>query len=180
FGADAQPGHGGDDQPGLARNPFSAGHPGRSTAGLQYLAIAGSGHLRPVHANARLRARRVGHAIDRVLPYRDPFLPVSHVARGREPPLELAMANQPKTSFSPGHRWSIGLNVILVILAVLAVVVMVNYLSRDYFLRLQLGTQSKIQLSSRTLSLLHSITNPVKVILYYDKKEPLYTTVQDL
>ena len=90
------------------------------------------------------------------------------------------MANQPKTSFSPGHRWSIGLNVILVILAVLAVVVMVNYLSRDYFLRLQLGTQSKIQLSPRTLSLLHSITNPVKVILYYDKKEPLYTTVKDL
>ena len=45
---------------------------------------------------------------------------------------------------------------------------------------MQLGTQSKIQLSPRTLSLLHSITNPVKVILYYDKKEPLYTTVQDL
>ena len=90
------------------------------------------------------------------------------------------MTDPTKSSFSPGRKWSIGLNVLLVVLVVLAVVVMVNYLSRDYSVRLQLSSQTKIQLSPRTLSLLHSITNPVKVILYYDKKEPLYTTVQDL
>src|SRR5439155_9350663 len=37
-----------------------------------------------------------------------------------------------------------------------------------------------VQLSPRTLSLLHSITNQVKVTLYYDKKEALYSTVADL
>jgi hypothetical protein len=92
------------------------------------------------------------------------------------------MVSQPEspTSFSPWRRWGIGLNVLVVIVAVLAVVVMVNYLSRDYFLRLQCSARTKIELAPRTLSLLHSITNRVRVILYYDKKEPLYTTVVDL
>ena len=92
------------------------------------------------------------------------------------------MASEPQSqsSFSPWRRWSIGLNVLVGILAVLAVVVMVNYLSRDYFLRLQCSARTKIELAPRTLSLLHSITNRVRVILYYDKKEPLYTTVKDL
>ena len=90
------------------------------------------------------------------------------------------MPNQSLESFSPWRKWSIGLNVVLVVLAVLAVVVMVNYFSRDYFVRLQWSTRTKIQLSPRTLSLLHSITNKVKVTLYYDKKEDLYSTMVDL
>jgi len=90
------------------------------------------------------------------------------------------MTNKPQESFSPWRKWSIGLNVVLIILALLAVVVIVNYFSHDYFLRSQWSTQTKIQLSPRTLSLLHSITNQVKVTLYYDKKEPLYSTVVDL
>src|SRR5437764_15411091 len=88
--------------------------------------------------------------------------------------------SESRTSFSPWRRWSIGLNVLVGILAVLAVVVMVNYLSRDYFLRLQCSARTKIELAPRTLSLLRSITNRVRVILYYDKKEQLYTTVMDL
>src|SRR6266699_3883806 len=90
------------------------------------------------------------------------------------------MTNKSQESFSPWRKWSIGLNVVLIILAVLTVVVIVNYFSRDYFLRLQWSTRNKIQLSPRTLSLLHSLTNQVKVTLYYDKKEPLYSTVADL
>ena len=53
------------------------------------------------------------------------------------------MTNKPQESFSPWRKWSIGLNVVLIILAVLAVVVIVNYFSRDYFLRLHLSTQTK-------------------------------------
>ena len=85
-----------------------------------------------------------------------------------------------KTSFSPYRKWSIGLNVCLVILLVLAVVVMANYLSRNHFLRLNLSTRSKIQLYPRTLNVLKSLTNHVRVTVFYDKKEPLYTTVVSL
>src|SRR6185295_15458013 len=61
-----------------------------------------------------------------------------------------------------------------------AIVITLNYLSRDYYRRLQLSTRTKIELSPRTLHLLQTITNQVKVIIYYDKKEPFYTTVSDL
>ncbi len=87
---------------------------------------------------------------------------------------------QSQRSFSPWRKWTIGLNVVLIIVAVLAVVAMVNYLSRDYFLRWQVSARTKIELTPRTLSLLHSITNRVRVILYYDRKEPLYSTVADV
>ena len=55
-------------------------------------------------------------------------------------------------------------------LVVLAVVVMVNYLSRDYFLRFHLSTRTRIELSPRTVGLLKSLTNQVKVTLYYDTR----------
>jgi gliding motility-associatede transport system auxiliary component len=83
-------------------------------------------------------------------------------------------------SFSPRRKWSIGLNVVLIIVVVLSVVVMVNYLSRDYFMRLHLSTRAKSPLSPRTVKLLQSITNYVKVTVYYDKEEPLYSTIADL
>ncbi len=59
---------------------------------------------------------------------------------------------------------------------------MVNYLSRDYFLRFHLSTRTKIELSPRTVGLLRSLTNQVKVTLYYDTEDDqaLYSTVADL
>jgi len=90
------------------------------------------------------------------------------------------MPPDPQASFYPGRKWSIGLHVFLVAFSFLAIVIMANYMSHDYFLRLQWSSRTKHELSSRTLSLLHAITNPVKITLYYDKKDPLYTTVLDL
>src|SRR5258706_5023562 len=84
------------------------------------------------------------------------------------------------TSFSARRKWSIGLNVFFIIVVVLSLVVMVNYLSRDYFLRLHLGTRGKNPLSPRTVKLVQSITNHVKITIYYDKLEPLYSTIADL
>jgi hypothetical protein len=87
---------------------------------------------------------------------------------------------QLKPSFSPWRKWSIGFNVGLVILIVFAVVVMVNYLSRDYFVRLHLSTRTKYTLYPRTTAFLDSLTNKVKVILYYNREDSLYSTVADL
>src|SRR5215813_5216207 len=83
----------------------------------------------------------------------------------------------PKPSFSPWRKWSIGLNVLLIVLVVFSVVVMVNYLSRDYFTRFHWSTTSKHTLSPLTLNLLHSLTNKVRVTIYYDQNEPFYSTV---
>jgi len=92
------------------------------------------------------------------------------------------MSTQPgsELTFTRWRKFSIGLNVFLIILAALAVLVMVNYLSHDYYRRWQWSTRTKAELSPRTLGLLRSITNQVKVILYYDRKEPLYSVVSDL
>jgi gliding motility-associatede transport system auxiliary component len=92
----------------------------------------------------------------------------------------MATDSQSRPSFSPYLKWGIGLHVVLLILVVFAVVAMVNYLSRDYFLRFQLSARTRIELSPRTVSLLRSLTNQVKVTLYYDTDDELYQTVADL
>jgi|ERR1051326_158823 hypothetical protein len=88
--------------------------------------------------------------------------------------------SHPKPSFSPWRKWSIGLNVVLIVLVVLSVVVMANYLSRDYFTRFHWSSISKHDLSPLTLKLLRSLTNQVKVTLYYDQTEPSYSTIASL
>lgn len=92
----------------------------------------------------------------------------------------MATAPQPPPSFSPRRKWSIGLNVLLIIVIVLSVVVMVNYLSRDYFVRFHLSSRARNPLSPRTVKLLQSITNHVQITIYYDKEEALYSTIADL
>src|SRR5215475_1136650 len=94
-----------------------------------------------------------------------------------------------KPSFSPRRRWAVALQVGLTTLLVLFVLSMVNFLSRNcvrsggkrgYFMHMHWSTRNKIFLSSRTQNLLGSLTNRIKIILYYDKDEPLYKTVADL
>ena len=92
----------------------------------------------------------------------------------------MAADSQSRPSFSPYRKWAIGFHVLLLIFVVFAVLVMINYLSRDYFLRFHLSTRSRIELFPRTVSLLRSLTNRVKVTLYYDTDEELYSTVMDL
>ena len=92
------------------------------------------------------------------------------------------MAADPESqpSFSPFRKWVIALNVGLIIGIVFAVVVMVNYLSRQYFTRLHVSTQTKVKLFPRTQKFLQSMTNSVKVTLYYDKEDPFYATIAEL
>ena len=94
----------------------------------------------------------------------------------------MATDPQPKPSFSPYRKWGMGLHVFFLVLVVFSVVVMANYISQEYSLRFHLSTRTAIELSPRTVGLLRSITNQVKVTLYYDvgDEESLYGTVADL
>ena len=83
-------------------------------------------------------------------------------------------------SFSPGQRWRIGFQVALLTVVVALVVGMANYLGREYFTRIHLSTRTSHELSPRTLNFLKSVTNRVKVTLYYDRDDPLYSTVAGL
>jgi hypothetical protein len=85
-------------------------------------------------------------------------------------------------SFSRASRWQIGLDKVLRTVLVLAVVVMVNYLAAQFFHRFYLSSQTRITLSSRTLTILHSITNDMTVTLYYDTRDAdnFYPTLKAL
>src|SRR3989442_11606402 len=92
------------------------------------------------------------------------------------------MATDPhsKPSFSPYRKWSIGLQVIILVFLALSVVVMLNYLSHDFFMRWHLSARTRNQLSPLSLKLVQSLTNRIKVTIYYDKSESFYTTVASL
>src|ERR1039457_1335922 len=89
------------------------------------------------------------------------------------------MSDHPKSksSFSVTSRWRIGFDVVLRTVLVLAVVVMANYLGAKFFHRFYLSSQTQVQLSSRTLAVLRSLTNRVDVTLYYDRKADFYPTI---
>ena len=87
------------------------------------------------------------------------------------------MATHLKPSFTSGRRWTIGFDVILRTAFVLAVVVMVNYLGAKFYGRFYLSSQTRVQLSSRTLSVVHSITNQITVTVYYDKTDDWYPSI---
>jgi hypothetical protein len=89
------------------------------------------------------------------------------------------MADKIQHSFSPGRRWKIGFDVIVRTALVLAVVVMLNYLSANFFRRFYLSSQTQ-QLSTRTLSVVNSITNHVAVTVYYDKSDDWYPMIMAL
>jgi hypothetical protein len=80
-------------------------------------------------------------------------------------------------SFSPARRWQIACDVAVRTLLVIGVVGMVNFLGANFFHRFYLSSQTRVALSSRTLSVLHSLTNNVAVTLYYDRKDEFYPEI---
>ena len=86
----------------------------------------------------------------------------------------------PQSSFSPQRRWSIGSDVLLSVAALLALVIMVNYLAARHFRRIQLNSAARYELSPLTLHLLSSVTSKVKVIVFFDPQNPLYSSVKGL
>jgi hypothetical protein len=83
-------------------------------------------------------------------------------------------------SFSAVKKWVSALNVLASCIALLALVVMVNYLAGRHFLRFQWMADERYRLSPMTLKLLETRTNQVKVIVFFDPDEPLYSSVKGL
>jgi len=90
------------------------------------------------------------------------------------------MAEKHHPSFSPARRFGIGLNVLIRTALVLGVLGMAVYLSNRYFHRAYLSSHTRVELSSRTVSFVKSITNQVKVTLYFDREHELYSTIMAL
>ncbi len=87
---------------------------------------------------------------------------------------------QSKPSFTPRRKWGIGLNLAVRTLAVLTCVVLVNQLASVFFHRQYLSQATKVELSPRTRSVLASVTNDVKVTIYYDREDEFYPTIAGL
>lgn len=84
------------------------------------------------------------------------------------------MTHEPSPSFSPGRKWNRSLQLVISLLAIVALLVMVNYLAARHFARWAWSRAAQAELSPRTQRVLAGVTNTVKVILYFDKHDPLY------
>lgn len=92
----------------------------------------------------------------------------------------MATELQSPPSFTPRRKWSVAFNLAVRTLAVLACVVLVNHLAGVFFHRQHLSQATKVELSSRTLTVLAAVTNTVKVTIYYDRNDEFYPTIAKL
>ncbi len=83
-----------------------------------------------------------------------------------------------KPSFSPARKWTIGSSVALSIGALCAIAVLINFISSRHFYRWD--SRNAEPLSPQTVRVLKSITNRVSVIVYYDRRDPLFNSVSQL
>lgn len=85
-----------------------------------------------------------------------------------------------KKSFSVWKRWVFSLDLIVRTVLVLAVMVMLNYLAARWHQRFYLSEATRQQLSPRTYGLVQSVTNHVRVIVYFDRDQDIYSSVMAL
>lgn len=91
------------------------------------------------------------------------------------PPLE-----EREESFTRGRPWSIGFHVVLSAVALLALVIMANYLAHRHNQRLYISDAAGQKLSPTTQRVLAQLTNDVKMIVFYDRTEGLFGAVASL
>ncbi|TSA40433.1 MAG: hypothetical protein D4R57_01760 [Verrucomicrobiales bacterium] len=92
----------------------------------------------------------------------------------------MATEPQSKPSFTPRRKWGVGFDVVVRTFAVLAVIVMLNHLAGKFFHRKYLSESTKVELSSRTRNFLNSLTNEVKVTIYFNREDEFYPTIAAL
>src|SRR5260221_12546704 len=78
-----------------------------------------------------------------------------------------------RPSFTRARKLMAGLNTLVGLGAALALVIMINYLAAGYFVRKHWGKDQQNLLSPRTVRVLESLTNTVKVIVYFDKGDSM-------
>ena len=85
-------------------------------------------------------------------------------------------------SFSSGRRWLLRLNLVMAIAAVLALLVMLNYLAAGHFKRFPVSSYGAPALSIQTERILKWLTNDVEVTIFFDTRgEPdLYSLTSSL
>ena len=79
-----------------------------------------------------------------------------------------------------GHRLQIGLNTLLQIVIVAAIVMMVNYLSYRHFKRWDFSRNQKYALTSQTRTLLGSLKEPVKAVVFFSSAAEIQPDVTSL
>src|SRR5690242_18740914 len=85
-----------------------------------------------------------------------------------------------KQSFSKGRRLAIGFNLCVSILALFALMVMVNYLASGYFKRFEWTANAQWKLAPQTLAILKSLTNDIEVTIFFDTRGPKTADVYDM
>jgi hypothetical protein len=85
-----------------------------------------------------------------------------------------------RPSFSARRRWAHWTRVAVGGLSVLALVVMVNYLAQRHPVRWFVSPEAETRLSPQTRAVLETITNEVRVTVFYDREDPFYPTVTAL
>lgn len=83
-------------------------------------------------------------------------------------------------SFSQGRKVGIVFHLTLSVLAAMAVTAMINYLAHRHTFRFYASGQAAQSLSPFTLQVLNSLTNQVKVIVFFDRTEVLFSPVASL
>lgn len=86
------------------------------------------------------------------------------------------------TSFSRRRRWSLGLNAVVGGVALLAIMVMLNYLAARHYWRHTAGSEAAVRLSPMTQRMLQSVTNQVDVTVLFepDPRDSLYAATVNL
>jgi len=89
----------------------------------------------------------------------------------------MATEPQSKPSFTPRRKWGVGFDILVRTLVVIAVLVMLNHLAALFFHRQHLSAANKDELSSLTKNVVLSVTNQVKVTVYYDRNDEFYRKI---
>ena len=85
-----------------------------------------------------------------------------------------------RPSFSIKQKWSIVTHVVVSVVATLAIAGMLNYLAHRHNERFYLSRLALQELSPLTQQVLSSLTNKVKVIVFFNRREPLFGAVASL
>ncbi len=84
------------------------------------------------------------------------------------------MMPEPPPSFSRARKWNITLNTALLVLSVGALLTMMNYLAARHHSRFDWSGTGRTELSPLTRQVLASVTNELRVTLYFDRNDPLF------